>query len=235
MDLVIAIFFSSLQRNRVTNILDRVFRKRPIYRLVHLDNLTVYLSRRGAHAPNYTPNDGLQYKTIHDTDVQDTRRRTTIPCGPRGVAHDYVPFYFGYLSPMLLRLKTGQVEGYTEGQRPLIYIVSSPQRVLESDTRFVFSDGHGLAVFTNWYSDLGDLDKVDWNMVRERYWADNVDDMDRQRRKQAEFLIHRFCDWDLIDEISVINGAMKEQVEDIMSEFPSNLHRPVNVRATWYY
>ena len=29
--------------------------------------------------------------------------------------HDYVPFYFGVLSPMLLQLKTGRVTGYNEG------------------------------------------------------------------------------------------------------------------------
>ena len=56
---------------------------------------------------------------------------------------------------------------------------------------FVFSDGHGLARFTAWYDDLADLDRVDWDMVYQRYWRDTSDDMDRQRRKQAEFLVHR--------------------------------------------
>ena len=42
-------------------------------------------------------------------------------------------------------------------------------------------------------------------MVYQRYWKDNLDDMDRQRRKQAEFLVHRFCDWSLINEIAVID------------------------------
>jgi hypothetical protein len=30
---------------------------------------------------------------------------------------------------------------------------------------FVFSDGHGLARFTEWFDDLARLDKVDWAMV----------------------------------------------------------------------
>lgn len=37
--------------------------------------------------------------------------------------HDYVPFYFGPLSPMMLNLKTGRVAGYEEDQEPLIYLV----------------------------------------------------------------------------------------------------------------
>ncbi|MCK4390123.1 MAG: DUF4433 domain-containing protein [Desulfobacterales bacterium] len=68
-----------------------------------------------------------------------------IPCGPGGVIHDYVSFYFGYLCPMLLQLHTGRVEGYADGQDPIIYLVSTVQTVLESGSGFVFSDGHGIA------------------------------------------------------------------------------------------
>ena len=52
---------------------------------------------------------------------------------------------------MLLQLRTGRVPGYDEGQEPLIYLVSTAQAVLDAGTDFVFSDGHGLATFTDWY------------------------------------------------------------------------------------
>jgi hypothetical protein len=71
-----------------------------------------------------------------------------IPCGPGGTIHDYVSFYFGYLSPMMLNLKTGRVPGYNEGQTPLIYLESSAQAVSESGGGFVFSVGHVIATFT---------------------------------------------------------------------------------------
>jgi len=136
---------------------------------------------------------------------------------------------------MLLRLKTGRVEGYAKGQEPLVYLVSTVQAVVESNAGFVFSDGHGVAAYTKWFDNVSDLDKVDWNMVYERYWADTVDDMDRQRRKQAEFLVHGFCDWALIYEIGVINAKMKARVESTMSQFPQELHRSVHIRSDWYY
>jgi len=207
----------------------------PIYRFIHVDNLHVYLRRSGLHAPNYTPNDGLIYKTIHNVDIQRQRRVTRIPCGPRGVIHDYVAFYFGPRSPMLYQLHTGWVDGYTEGQEPLIYLVSTAQTVRESGTKFVFSDGHGIAYFTAWYADLRDLDKVDWDTVYARYWKDDVDDMDRQRRKQAEFLVHRFCNWSLIDKVAVVNEQMKSKVENILVRFPREFHRTVQIRPEWYY
>ena len=92
----------------------------PICRLVHIDNLSVMLQRGGIWAPNHEPQDELVYRPIHNVAVQERRRITPIPCGPGGNVHDYVPFYFGYLSPMLLNLKTGCVAGFDEGQDPLI-------------------------------------------------------------------------------------------------------------------
>ena len=207
----------------------------PIYRLVPVDNLDVLLRRGGLHAPNHTPDDGLPYRTIHNVDIQAERRVRPIPCGPRGTIHDYVSFYFGYLSPMLFQLKTGWVPGYAEGQEPLIYLVSSAQAIQRADVLFVFSDGHGIAAFTEWYADLADLDKVDWGMIYQQYWKDNPDDMDRQRRKQAEFLAYQFCPWALITEIGVINSKAKARAESVLSRFDVSLRRDVTVRSGWYY
>jgi hypothetical protein len=47
----------------------------PIYRLMHLDNLSVCLERGGMHAPNHTPDDGRVYRTIHDIEIQQVKRK----------------------------------------------------------------------------------------------------------------------------------------------------------------
>ena len=60
-----------------------------------------------------------------------------------------------------------------------------------------------------------------------------MNDMDRQRRKQAEFLIYQSCPWALIQEIGVLNTAMKTCVEEVLNEFGGS--PVVNVRAAWYY
>lgn len=207
----------------------------PILRFLHIDNLPVVLQRGSLHAPNFCPNDGLVYKTIHNLDIQNQRRVQPIPCGPRGVIHDYVAFYFGYLSPMMLQLKTGRVAGYTEGQEPLIYLVSDAQTIQTAGMNFVFSDGHGIATYTQWFDDLAQLNNVDWDMVNQRYWTDNINDMDRQRRKQAEFLVHQDCGWSLVQEIVVIDDTVKTRVDAILARYPRNLSRPVRVQRDWYY
>jgi hypothetical protein len=206
-----------------------------ILRFIHIDNLSIVMRRGGHYAPNFTPRDGLSYRTIHDSDVQRKRSDKTIAIGPGGVIHDYVPFYFGYLSPMMLNLKTRRVPGYSEGQEPLIYLASSAQAVAASGIRFVFSDGHGLAAYTSWYDDLAHLGKIDWDLVNRRYWADDENNPDRQRRKQAEFLVHRFCPWSLVQEIGVIDEVRKSKVEQVLSGFPDETHRPIRVRRDWYY
>lgn len=207
----------------------------PIYRILHVDNLPICLQRGALHAPLHAPSDGLIYREIHNLDIQTQRRTRAIPCGPKGVVHDYVPFYFGPRPPMLLQLHTGRVEGYTEGQAPIVYLVSTVQAVAASGAGFVFSDGHGIAAFTSWYDDLADLASVDWAIAYARQWNDTPENPDRQRRKQAEFLVHQRCDWALVQEVGVVDHAMKRRVEGILANHAASLHRPVCVRRQWYY
>lgn len=206
-----------------------------ILRFIHVDNLNTVMQRGGMHAPNHMPDDGLPYRNTHDPQVQENRAAVNIPVGPGGTIHDYVPFYFGYLSPMMLQLKTGQVAGYNEGQEPLIYLVSTVQAVESAGIKFAFSDGHGLASYTEWFDDVARLEEVDWTVVYQRYWRGDVNDMDRQRKKQAEFLVHRYCPWSLIHEIVVIDTAMQQRVQAIQVNFPSDQRRVVKIDRNWYY
>jgi hypothetical protein len=207
----------------------------PIYRITHIDNLDTILGRNGLHAPNHAPADQRPYRAIHDANVQAARRIHQVHCGPCGTIHDYVPFYFGPLSVMLLKLKTGQVAGYNDGQAPLIYLVASAQALANANCRYVFTDGHGLATFTSWYDDLASLDRVDWNLVGELYWADTLQDNDRQRRKQAEFLVWQSCQWPLITEIAVLSPAVRVQVLATLNRHPMRNVPQVTVRPDWYY
>lgn len=207
----------------------------PIFRLIHVDTLVVCLARAGLYAPNHTPPDGLAYKVIHRTDVQHARQVRAVPRGPRGTVHDYVPFYFGPRSVMLYQLHTGWVPGYSEGQEPLVHLTSTCQLIADAGVGFVFSDGHGLARFTAWYDALADLGKVDWDAAYARHWKDGPEDMDRQRRKQAEFLVHRACPWVLITGIGVYNEGARVRVEAELARVGRAGSLPVQIRREWYY
>jgi hypothetical protein len=136
---------------------------------------------------------------------------------------------------MLLNLHTGRVEGYNEGQSPIIYLVSSIKRVIAADRPWVFSDGHGLAALTSWYDCADDLSEVDWNLVGERYWADKPEDNDRQRRKQAEFLVWQHLPWSAIAGIGVWDNAAKAKVESALTALSMDVATKVLVKRQWYY
>ena len=206
-----------------------------IFRLIHLDNLNVCLRRNGLYAPKHEPDDGLPYKPIHNTDIQSERNVTHIPLGPKGTIHDYVPFYLGPRPPMLLQLHTGRVLGYGEGQEPLIYLISSVKQVEKSQAKFVFSDGHGIALYTEWFDNPSSLDDLDWEAIYSRSWRSTVNDMDRQRRKQAEFLVHKFFPWDIIKLIIVLNSKIESKIESILSQFDDSMNKKIKADKTLYY
>nr|WP_246506103.1 DUF4433 domain-containing protein [Kistimonas asteriae] len=206
-----------------------------LFRLTHIDNLDTLLRREALHAPLHTPHDGLPYRTIHDASIQEKRYQRSIPCGPSGVIHDYLPFYLGPLSPMLYKLGKGGVEGYDEGEEPLIYLIARAEEVASRNMGFVFSDGHGIAAFTQWFDTLDSLGKLDWPVILGRVWADTTEDNDRKRRKQAEFLIHKSLPWDMIQGIAVLNEIMADKVKAILAQFPDLHHPPVHPVPQWYY
>lgn len=207
----------------------------PVYRLIHMENLATIMQLEALHAPNMVPQGDQRYRGIYDQEVQSKRRNVPVPCGPGGFIHDYVPFYFGYLSPMLLKLKTGRVAGFPGDQSKLIYLVATCQKIKAANLPFVFSDGHALAAMTAFADDLNQLQIVDWGMVNQRYWKDTSDDPDRQRRKQAEFLVHQKCPWDVIESIAVFDDSALQAVTQVLGAFPAKNHRSVSIERDWYY
>ena len=86
---------------------------------------------------------------------------------------------------------------------------------------------------TDFFENLVDLKKVDWEIMKERYWANTPEDGDRKRRRQAEFLIHQCCPWTLITTIGVKDSTTGKQVLELIS---GTKHRPeVSVMEDWYY
>lgn len=203
----------------------------PIFRFLHLNNLVNYLNWGRLYAPNFTPQDGSAYTPIHEDDIHKKRANIPIPCGKRGLIHDYVPFYFGMRAPMLLNVK----EKKRADQSEIIYLCSYAQDIALANRDFVFSDGQGIMRLTKWYDSINDLSKLDWNAIYAKYWADTEEDPDRKRRKQAEFLVHHSLPWELVKGIAVMNNMAKEAVESIFKIFDPKLTKKVIERPQWYY
>jgi hypothetical protein len=204
-----------------------------IFHITPIENLQMILEASELRAKRALDQEDRGYTNIAHRSIQDRRAHTRIPCGPRGMLHDYVPFYFGPRSPMLFTISRGNVEGFTGGQGSIVHLVSTVQAVRAAGLGFVFTDGHGIMAFTDFYDDLTLLDEVDWPLMRARYWADTDDDLDRKRRRQAEFLVHQRFPVGLIQEIGVMDRQRKAETEALLAA--CGLAIPVSVRPGWYY
>ena len=96
------------------------------------------------------------------TKLQERRARHRVLAGPGGVLHDYVPFYFGARSPMLFANHKNQVPSNPDGQRAMIYLVSTAEAVASQSQHWVFTDGHAIITWTRFFDELNALHHVDW-------------------------------------------------------------------------
>ena len=135
---------------------------------------------------------------------------------------------------MLYTINRGNVQGYTEGQKPVVHLVTSVEAATALDRAWVFTDGHAEMFLSEFFDDLARLrDGVDWTVMRSRYWHDTADDGDRKRRRQAEFLVREFFPWDAIEQIGVINRDIGREVEAALLRAG---HRPaIVIQPDWYY
>ena len=206
-----------------------------IYHITHINNLESIVKADGLLAYNALCEAKSKYTNIAAENIQDRRATIRVPCSKRGFLHDYVPFYFAPRSPMLYTINKGNVEGYSEGQTPIIYLVSEVETIADSNLYFAFTDGHAAMAFTDFFDNLEYLDEaIDWEVMESRYWFDTDEDNDRKRKRQAEFLVYNFFPWQLVTEVGVKNYQIKTEVDNILEK--NTTHQPsVKIRTAWYY
>lgn len=200
-----------------------------LYRITHIENLAGLLARGCDCSPNLAKAENMTKRAISHKDIMDKREHATVRVPPGGVVADYVPFYFGPKSPMLYAIKQGKVEGY-QGQKEIIYLVTTAEAVAAQNLPCMFTDGHGIISYVNHYNQLADLPKLFWNVINAKYWNDF---MDGKCRRQAEFLVKDQFPLNLVQEIGVMDEAMRQQVENLVA---ASAFRPlINVRREWYF
>ncbi|MGB9439621.1 MAG: DUF4433 domain-containing protein, partial [Desulfobacterales bacterium] len=140
-----------------------------LYHITHVDNLIEIINGGGLMANSQIQRGSINFKNIAYDGIQDRRASTVVPCGPCGTLHDYVPFYFAPRSPMLYTIHRGNVPGYSGGQAEIVYLISNVDVVVANSLEYVFTDGHGIMAWTEFYADLNQLDEVDWGVMNSRY------------------------------------------------------------------
>lgn len=203
----------------------------PIYHITQMSNLQGIIAAGGLVCDRGAQQ--VAHVRIGHQHIKDRRMHRQVPLAPGGTLGDYVPFYFAPRSPMLYAIHNAQVEGYAGGQSQVMHLVSTVEAAEEAGLAWVFTDGHAEIQFSAYFDDLSHLNKVDWAVMRARYWNDTNDDPDRKRRRQAEFLVHNFFPWEQVSHIGVYDTQTERSVKRALG---NSQHKPtVAVERNWYY
>ncbi|MBY5780156.1 DUF4433 domain-containing protein [Rhizobium leguminosarum] len=187
------------------------YANRLIYHFSHIDNLPGLL-QNGFLATNHA-RFPRRHRSIAAAGIQGRRATMAVPCGPGGCVHDYVPFYFGSCSPMLL----GVVNAKNIDQYDILYFEFPLSLVDRSDVVFTNASAN-TAVPPQFYSAAAELDQLDWAAIDSRKWS-SPDDAHRHRR-MAEVLVHSQLPVTAAARCVVWNDWVKKRVEQIVNGVP---------------
>lgn len=205
-----------------------------LYHITDIDNLYSMAVALGALlSHNQMKNAAASFSDISHQNIQDRRAKKEIAYSPYGTLHDYVPFFFAAAPPMLCAIRHGKVPQYQKSQQRIVHLVTSLEAIQSAGCDYVFTDGHAEMALSNFYKDLNDLDKVDWDVMKAKYWKDTTDDPSRKRRRQAEFLVYQSVPWTCIQGIGVMTSEIKDEIDKIFE----NISHKSNVKEIpkWYY
>ncbi|MDZ5646119.1 DUF4433 domain-containing protein [Nitrospirillum sp. BR 11828] len=202
-----------------------------IWRIVHHSNLSWILDN-GLHCGN----GGVQatnWVSIGSPELIGKRANHPVPIPPGGFLNDYVPFYFTPFSPMLRNIHTGWGGIRRRPNEEIVILVSSLHQVARQKLPFLFTDSHAYYQWANFYSDLANLDKIDWPLLQARDFRRDPEDPAKFERYQAEALVYRHLPINGLLGIVCYTDNLKRGIEQQIQARSLNL--PVYVRPGWYF
>ena len=181
-----------------------------IFRMTHIENIPHIIKNGITHKES--PNSNVNYKSIGDNSLISTRDDFMMPNG--NLLGQYIPFYFGYRTPMLYVMQNGYNGVVSTEPKNIIYCISSAQKIIETGMNYVYTDGHATDGFSNYYSPediLNIEEQVDFIATKSVFWKDE-NDLDLKRRKEAEFLLKEDLGYDNILGFATFDNNSKEKL-----------------------
>lgn len=158
-----------------------------LFRMTHIENIPHILQYGITHSTSVNANPN--FVPIGDGSLITTRNNFLLNNGRR--LGEYIPFYFGVRTPMLYVVQNGFNMVAPTPADNIVYCVSSVQKIIDLQLDFVFTDGHAVDCFSSQYTatNIQKIDTIlDKDAINAKYWRDE-NDLDRKRRKEAEFLV----------------------------------------------
>jgi len=163
------------------------FMKKYLYRMIHIENIPHVLQYGITH--RNSPNANKNFVPIGDNSLISRRNTRVVNNGK--LLGNYIPFYFGTRSPMLYVIQRGYNGVNRTVPENIVYCVTSVAEIINSQIDFLFTDGHAIDSFSTEYSksQINNIESIlDFNAINASVWIDE-NDLDKKRRKEAEFLL----------------------------------------------
>jgi hypothetical protein len=181
-----------------------------LFRMTHVDNIPHILQHGITHVNSANANP--DFVPIGDGGLINARNNFILNNGRR--LGEYIPFYFGERTPMLYVMQKG-FNGLTPTPAEnIIYCVTSVAQIINHGLDFIFTNGHAIDLFTTQYTpaDVENIDNIiDMKAIRSNYWKDE-NDLDKKRRKEAEFLVMGDININAVIAFVVFNDSAKKRL-----------------------
>ena len=181
-----------------------------LFRMTHVDNV-LHIMEHGITHIN-SANCNKNYKPIGDGSLINNRTNFELPNGKKlGM---YTPFYFGGRMPMLYVIQNGYNGVTKNNAEDIVYCVSTIALIQKHQLEFVFSNGHSINNFSEFFEEelVNDINEiVDFSAINEPFWKKDGD-LDLKRRKEAEFLVNGDIPYEAIGIFIVYNEEAKQKL-----------------------
>ena len=204
-----------------------------IYHIVHVDRLPSIINDGWLWCDAEAVRRVLPGTTIGMNSIKQRRLRNGLNSRSGLHVGDCVPFYFCPRSVMLYVIyqRNHPELSYRGGQGPIVHLEADLRRTVtwaeKHKQRWAFTTSNAGSNFFEDYSDLAQLDEIDWNAVRARDWRQ------RKEGKQAEFLVEHLFPWELVSRIGVRTRQVYYRAIETLAA--AAYEPPVEIRREWYY
>lgn len=207
-----------------------------IYHITHVNNLPGIVAEQALWSDAARLARDLASQIVGMPRIKQRRlMEMEVTCHRGTKVGEYVPFNFCPRSVMLYILYRGNHQDidYREGEGPIVHLQADLAATVAwadaEGVRWAFTNGNASAYVTRFYSELSDLDQVDWSAVRATDWRAPA----TKERKQAEFLVHESFPWRLVEKIGVLSAGTGAEVNQAIAGAG---HQPVvAIEPSWYY
>lgn len=189
-----------------------------LFYTAHIDNLKS-IFELGILSHNLAHSKGLVNEDISNKQVNERRNRIVDSLG--GNIHDFAPLYFNPRNPMLFVL-CKQMD-----KSKLVLLKVNPHILLTENV--AFSDGNAAVRTTNFYKNIEDFNKLNWEVIKNEYWTNHPDG---KRIKCSEVLVQNKIPMYYITDLYTYN---QDSLEKILPLFPNHLGIKVSINSRLYF